>query len=565
MQTELSRVIESVCKDKGIEKSAIVDAVEDAVLSAAQKLFKMEGKIKELEVHFNEEDGDIEIFEFKTVVDEVEDPETEVSVEEARELDPDAEEGDVIGVRISPEFTRIAIQNAKQRILQKIKEAEGKVIYEEFKNRRGELVSGIVRRIERRNVIVDLGRTEAILPPEHQVPKEYYKIKERLRAILIDIQETKRVPQLILSRAHPDFVRRLFEAEVPEIADGIVEIKGIAREPGARTKIAVASNDPDVDPVGACVGMKGSRVQNIIQELRGEKIDIVPWSPDPARFVCNALSPAQVNKVIIDENDNSMEVIVDDEQLSLAIGRKGQNVRLASRLTGWKLDIKTDSQIKREQSETVALLMTLPNVGEVTANILYGEGYRTLQDVAFTDTELFMKAAGISDPEEARKIQTAARIALKDQLERMTLEAEAEGEEAQTEEAETRPEGEVLAEFQAPRAPQPEGESPADVQAGEATPGQEAEAQEVRPGTEVEPAEAAPEAETRGVKPEGVEDHAASGTAETGDGESEERRAADHSLTVESAEASDSGEPAEGGGEDGGAPPQESGLKEGGA
>ncbi|MCL4244697.1 MAG: transcription termination/antitermination protein NusA, partial [Candidatus Dadabacteria bacterium] len=240
--TELSRVMDSVCKDKGIDKDEIVSAVEEAVLSAAQKLFRMQDKDKELEVHFNEDDGDVELFEFKTVVEDIQDPDTEITLEAAHELDPEAEFGDEIGVKINPDFTRIAIQNAKQKILQSIKEAEGKVIYEEFKNRRGELISGIVRRVERRNIIVDLGRTEAILPPEHQVPREYYKPKERLRAILFEIKETKRGPQLILSRSHKDFVKKLFESEVPEIGDQIVGIKAISRDPGGRTKIAVASS-----------------------------------------------------------------------------------------------------------------------------------------------------------------------------------------------------------------------------------------------------------------------------------------------------------------------------------
>ncbi|MGH7792988.1 MAG: transcription termination factor NusA, partial [Thermodesulfobacteriota bacterium] len=269
-------------------------------------------------------------------------------------------------------------------------------------------------------VIVDLGRTEAFLPPVQQVPKEYYKTKERIRAILFDIKETRRGPQLILSRAHTDFVKGLFEAEVPEISEGIVEIKSISRDPGSRTKIAVASNDSDVDPIGACVGMRGSRVQNIIQELRGEKIDIVPWSPDPARFVCNALSPARVSKVIIDENNRSMEVIVDDDQLSLAIGRRGQNVRLASQISEWKIDIKTESQVKREQQEVVSLLMTLPNVGEVTANLLYNEGFNSLEDIAFSDPEALVKAAGFKSAEDVEKIQVAARIALKYKLEKMS-------------------------------------------------------------------------------------------------------------------------------------------------
>ncbi len=419
--TELSRVMDSVCKDKGIEKGEIVSAVEEAVLSAAQKLFRMQDKEKELEVHFNEDDGDVELFEFKTVVENIADPDMEISVDEAVKLDPEAELGDQIGVKINPDFTRIAIQNAKQKILQSIKEAEGKVIYEEFKNRKGELISGIVRRVERKNIIVDLGRTEAILPPEQQVPREYYKPKERLRAILYEIKETKRGPQLILSRSHRDFVRKLFESEVPEIGDQIVSIKAIARDPGGRTKIAVTSNDTDVDPVGACVGMRGARVQNVIQELKGEKIDIVPWSPDAARFACNALSPARVSKVIIDDDNKSMEIIVNDDQLSLAIGRRGQNVRLASQLSEWKIDIKTESQVKREQQDVVTLLMSLPNVKEVTANLLYGEGFHKLEDIAFADPETLVKSAGLKSEEDALKLQTAARIALKDKLEQMSF------------------------------------------------------------------------------------------------------------------------------------------------
>ncbi len=418
--TELTRVMDSVCKDKGIEKDEIVSAVEEAVLSAAQKLFRMRDMEKELEVHFNENDGDVELFEFKTVVEETTYPEMEITEAEAIDLDPEAELGDQIGVKINPDFTRIAIQNAKQRILQSIKEAEGKVIYEEFKNRKGELISGIVRRVERRNIIVDLGKTEAILPPEQQVQREYYKPKERMRALLVDIKETKRGPQLILSRSHKDFVRKLFESEVPEIGDQIVEIQAISRDPGGRTKIAVSSNDQDVDPVGACVGMRGARVQNVIQELKGEKIDIVPWSPDQARFACNALSPAEVNKVIIDDENKSMEVIVDDDQLSLAIGRRGQNVRLASQLTEWRIDIKTDSQVKREQQDVVSLLMSLPNVKEVTANLLYGDGYHKLEDVAFSDSETLIKSGGLKDEAEAQRLQTAARFALKDKLDQMT-------------------------------------------------------------------------------------------------------------------------------------------------
>ena len=264
----------------------------------------------------------------------------EISLSEAKEFDPDVQIDEEIGIKLSPKYSRIAIQNARQKIIQKIKEAEAKVIFEEFKTRQGELVNGIVRRIVRGAIIVDIGRTEAIIPYDEQVPREYFQPKDRLRAVLLRIEEDKRGTQLILSRAHKNFVDSLFKSEVPEINEGIVEIMGISRDPGGRTKIAVSSADSDIDAVGACVGMRGSRVQNIIQELKGEKIDIVPWSPDPARFSCNALSPARVNKVILDESSKIMEVIVDEDQYSLCIGRRGQNVRLASELTQWEITVK---------------------------------------------------------------------------------------------------------------------------------------------------------------------------------------------------------------------------------
>ena len=424
--TELTRILDSVSKDKGVKKEVIISAIEEAVLLAAERLFRSDGKFTELEVHFNEDDGEVELFEFKKVVKKVTDSDVEIAISEAVNLDPEAEIEDFIGVKISPDFTRIAIQNAKQKILQKLKEAEGKVIYEEFKTRKGELVGGIVRRIERRTAIIDLGRTEAILPPEHQVPKEYYKQKERLRAILIDIQESKKGPKLILSRSHPDFVKSLFQAEVPEISEGIMEIKAISRDSGSRTKIAVHSNDPDVDPIGACVGMRGARVQNIIHELRGEKIDIISWSEDTARFVCNALSPARINKVIIDENHNAMEVIVDDDQQSLAIGRRGQNVRLASQLTGWRIDIKTESQLNKELQDVMAVLISLPNISDVTAKLLYNEGYHTLEDIAFSDPDAIAKAGNLKSGEEVQNIQKAARIALKDKLENISIKDESD-------------------------------------------------------------------------------------------------------------------------------------------
>lgn len=436
MITELTRVIDSVGKDKGIDRERIISAVEEAVLSAAEKLLKSKNQDKEFDVYYNPEEGEVELFEYKEVVETVADPEIEISLEEATELDPETELGDMIGVKISPEYTRIAIHNAKQKVLQKLKEAEGKVIYEEFIGRKGTIIGGIVRRVDRRHIIVDLGRVEAVLPPEQQVPREYYKMKERIRAVLLDIRESPRgEPRLILSRAHVSFVTRLFEAEVPEISENIVEIKAISRDPGGRTKIAVASNDSDVDAVGACVGMRGSRVQSIIQELRGEKVDIVPWSEDPARYVCNALSPAVVNKVVIDENSRSMEVIVDDDQLSLAIGRKGQNVRLASQLTEWKIDIKTESRVKQEQQEVLSLLTSLPSVSEVTASLLYNDGFYSLEHIAFCEPDVLMKVGSL-DEDEVSTLQKAARVALMEKLEEMPVESDSEavsdGEEVKT-------------------------------------------------------------------------------------------------------------------------------------
>lgn len=423
MITELTRVIDSVGKDKGIDRERIISAVEEAVLSAAEKLLKSKNQDKELDVYYNPDEGEVELFEYKEVVETVTDPEIEISLAEASELDPETELGDMIGVKISPEYTRIAIHNAKQKVLQKLKEAEGKVIYEEFIGRKGTIIGGIVRRVDRRHIIVDLGRVEAVLPPDQQVPREYYKMKERIRAVLLDIRESPRgEPRLILSRAHVSFVKRLFESEVPEIAENIVEIKAISRDPGGRTKIAVASNDSDVDAVGACVGMRGSRVQSIIQELRGEKVDIVPWSEDPARYVCNALSPAVVNKVVIDENSRSMEVIVDDDQLSLAIGRKGQNVRLASQLTEWKIDIKTESRVKQEQQEVLSLLTSLPSVSEVTASLLYNDGFYSLEHIAFCEPDVLMKVGSLNE-DEVSTLQKAARVALMEKLEEMPVES----------------------------------------------------------------------------------------------------------------------------------------------
>lgn len=337
----LKHIIDQIVKEKGIDRNIVVEALEQAVLTAANKKFR---NTRDLEAHYNPEVGEVELFEFVTVVDEVQDSYKEIDMEEAREIDPDVEVGDSLGMKLDASgFTRIAAQTAKQVIIQKVREAERETIFNEFKDRIGELVTGVVRRFEKGDLVVDLGRAEAVLSHKEQAPREVYRQGDRVKTLITDIRMTPKGPQIVLSRTHPGVLAKLFEAEVPEIAEGIVEIKAVVREPGSRAKIAVYSHDSDMDPVGACVGMRGSRVQNVVSELRGEKIDIIPWSEDAARFACNALQPAVVSKVYIDDENRSMEIIVADDQLSLAIGKKGQNVRLAAKLTGWRIDIKSET------------------------------------------------------------------------------------------------------------------------------------------------------------------------------------------------------------------------------
>jgi transcription termination/antitermination protein NusA len=369
MVGNLNHIIDQVVKDKGIDRDVLVDALESAVLSAANKKFR---NTRDLEAHFNEEIGEVEVFEFVTVVDEVVDSYKEIDLEEAREVDPDVEVNDSLGMMLEAgSFSRIAAQTAKQVIIQKVREAEREGVYNEFKDRVGEIVNGIVRRYERGDLIVDLGRAEALLPNREQAPRENYRQSDRVRAYISEVKMSAKGPQIILSRTHPGLLVSLFKSEVPEVAEGIVEIKGAVREPGSRAKIAVTSHDIDVDPVGACVGMRGSRVQNVVTELRGERIDIIPWTPDPARFACAALAPADVSRVYIDDDGQSMEIIVPDDQLSLAIGKKGQNVRLAAKLIGWKIDIKSESRAQEEEQE------------ESTAETV--EGAETVEEVASSD------------------------------------------------------------------------------------------------------------------------------------------------------------------------------------
>lgn len=361
----LANIIDQVGKDKGIDKHILIEALESAMLKAAEKRF---GPNKVIEAHYQEEMGEIELFLFKEVVEDVADPDTQISFEDARELDPEAALGDSLGVKLdSKEFGRIDAQTAKQIIIQKVREAERNIVYNEYSSKRGEIVTGIVQRFEKGDIIVDLGRAEALLSKKEQVRREGYRQGERIRGVILEVKVEARGPQIILSRTHPAFIIKLFQMEVPEVYEGIVEIKGAAREPGDRAKIAVVSHNSDVDPVGACVGVKGSRVQAVVQELKGEKIDIVHWSDEPAIYVKNTLSPAQISRVIVDDEEHAMEVIVPDDQLSLAIGKKGQNVRLAAKLTGWKIDIRTESEskgIKEKLSPEEALRKEVQAAGE---------------------------------------------------------------------------------------------------------------------------------------------------------------------------------------------------------
>lgn len=415
----LKREIDQIAKDKGIDRKIVVGAVEEAMLQAARRRY---GNEKEIEARFNDETGEVELFEFRTVVEHITDPETQVLVAKARELDAECEVGDEIGVKLDTEgFGRILAQTAKQVIIQRVREAERGIVFDEYKDRRGELVNGIVRRFEKGSLIVDLGRAEALLPAKEQVPRENYRVGDRIRAYVIDVNKEAKGPQIILSRASIDFLAKLFAQEVPEIYEGIVTIESSAREPGVRSKIAVASRDSDVDPVGACVGMKGSRVQAVVQELRGERIDIVPWSPDPARYVCSSLSPAQVSKVIIDEAAKSMDVIVPDDQLSLAIGRKGQNVRLAVQLTGWRIDIKSESKMREVAGWLAKAVSVVEGWGEPEAEILLNQGIASLQDLSRVSVDLLLQLPGIDEAGAEAIKARAAELA----EEQRRLEAEA--------------------------------------------------------------------------------------------------------------------------------------------
>ena len=407
---DIKRVVEQVSRDKGIDRQILIQALEEALRSAARKKY---GAKIDIEANYNEESGEIEVFQFKEVVEKIEEPDLQISLEEGRKLDPECEVGDSLGTKMdAASFGRIAAQSAKQVIIQKLKDAERDAVYANFIDRKGEIINGIVQRFDRGDLVVNLGATEAVVPVREQVPRESYRRGDRIRALILDVMYESRGPQVVLTRTHPDFLVILFKTEVPEIAEGIVEIKGAAREPGSRAKIAVSSQDSDIDPVGACVGMKGSRVQNVVQELRGEKIDIIPWHVDAAKYVCNALAPAEISRVIIDEANRSMEVIVPDEFLSVAIGKRGQNVRLASKLTGWHLDVVSETQYNQTMQSGYNSLMQISGVGISLADALFEKGFYSAEELSSADIEDLVQIRGIGE-EKARQLIINARSAFK--------------------------------------------------------------------------------------------------------------------------------------------------------
>ncbi|MCC6216201.1 MAG: transcription termination/antitermination protein NusA [Polyangiaceae bacterium] len=433
---DLGPILEQVAQEKGIDKQILIETMEAAILRAAQAVF---GQNRELEARFNPATGAIDLFQYMTVVEEVTDAERQIQLRVAQQNGLEAEIGEELGFQVfwhprdaekakqqdkefgslldmrqaRGTFGRIAAQTAKQVLMQRVRDAERDLVYNEFKDKKGQLIKGIVRRFEKgHNVIVDLGRTEGILPAREQTPRETYRPGDRIVAYVKDIDRESRGPMIILSRSDKHLVERLFASEVPEIYEGIVKIVNVAREPGSRSKIAVTSRDSDVDPVGACVGIKGSRVQAVVQELRGEKIDIVPWDRDRARYIINAIQPAEVNKVIVDEADHRMELVVPDEKLSLAIGRKGQNVRLASQLTEWKLDIISESKFKQMEEEALTTLREIEGVPDELARGLYRLGFRALEEIAEASVEELVTVPGVGGEAGARALKEGTEASM---------------------------------------------------------------------------------------------------------------------------------------------------------
>jgi len=419
---ELLQIADAVAREKSIPREIVLQSMEDALQKAARSRY---GQETEVRAEINPKTGEIRFSRLLLVVDRVESDATQIAIEDARKKNPAAQVGDWIAEPLPPfEFGRIPAQSAKQVIVQKVREAERDRQYEEFKDRIGEIINGLVKRVEYGNVIVDLGRGEAIIRRDELIPRETFRPGDRVRAYVYDVRREQRGPQIFLSRTHPQFMAKLFAQEVPEIYDGIIEVKSVARDPGSRAKIAVVSRDSSIDPVGACVGMRGSRVQAVVNELQGEKIDIIPWSVDAATFIVNALQPAEVVKVVLDEDSARIEVVVPDDQLSLAIGRRGQNVRLASQLTGWDIDILTEAEEserrQKEFQERTSAFMAALDVDEVVGQLLASEGFRSVEELAYVDVG---ELAGIEgfDEETAEEIQNRAR----DHLARLEAELDA--------------------------------------------------------------------------------------------------------------------------------------------
>src|SRR5436189_2811919 len=403
---ELLQVADTVARDKGIDKDEVLEAMEQAIQKAGRSKYGQEYDIR---AEIDRRNGEIRLLRFREVVDAVENEATQIPLPAAQRLNTEAEIGDFITDPLPPiDFGRIAAQTAKQVIVQKVRDAERKRQYNEFKDRVGEIVNGLVKRVEFGNVVVDLGRAEAMLRRDELLPRESFRQGERVRSYIYDVREETRGPQVFLSRTHPQFMAKLFDQEVPEVYDGIIETTAVARDPGNRAKIAVISRDASIDPVGACVGMRGSRVQAVVQELQGEKIDIIPWSSDPAEYVCRALAPAKVSKIIIDDDEHSMEVIVPDDQLSLAIGKKGQNVRLASRLTTWRIDVRSEAEAEEETRRARQSIGAIPGINDMAAELLYQAGFKSAEEVSESELEDILDVEGISK-EKAEALHKSAK------------------------------------------------------------------------------------------------------------------------------------------------------------
>lgn len=413
---ELLQIAEAVAREKSIDRSIVIGALEDAIQKAARSRY---GSETEVRAEINPKTGEIRLQRLLQVVDVVENISTEIALVDAQERNPDATVGDFMADPLPPlDFGRIAAQSAKQVIVQKVREAERDQQYDEFKDRIGEVLNAVVKRVEYGNVVVDTGKGEAVVRRDELIPREIFRNGDRIRALIFDVRREQRGPQVFLSRTHPQFLAKLFAQEVPEIYDGVIEIRAVARDPGSRAKIAVLSNDSSIDPVGACVGMRGSRVQAVVGELQGEKIDIIPWNDDAATFIVNALQPAEVSKVVIDEDAERIEVVVPNDQLSLAIGRRGQNVRLGSQLTGWGIDIMTEAEeSERRQKEFQVrsdLFQNTLNVDELVSQLLASEGFTSVEEVAYVDIGEILSIEGF-DEGTADEIQARAREYLEEQ------------------------------------------------------------------------------------------------------------------------------------------------------